>query len=524
MPPDVVDLLEALQLRWENDRLSIAVRWRDDPQAVQMVRTAILGIMRYKKWSESRWVTIGTNCKSIVASLLVGIVDLTNYIRARPRESEWFIKGMDRLQSQERQFFVVAAIVSHLSDSVLCNLLEDGRLTLTIDAVLGELSDEQSFATMIPDAIFEVLLVAAGISSLALRTEATAGVFTSAAFLQHRLRSVQKLPWTLCGPGKQAKLEAFARGPEPSGGVEAKIHKLLAIGYPMVELIDALVVMENIDWTITPAEQGHRHATGLMRSHQGFCQNTMQARSQLGQVSALWPSDMATTAEASLLRRLHRLERSRPQNLQGRQEFAKECFNLVQKKKNLGLESRPNAHQIVMRKHSQLWSSYTEAHRQTWEAQAAHSRAKKRRIITEQKEECVEKLAAIKVEKEERQNADKPPCRLSACCFSPAEVDAFDGRWNEGRYSRSKVDASREAAVLSVGPPPEGVRLRVEAFFPARAPPPPATAPLDEGCCTSEDALRLLSASGSSSGRSFPLLQVLARQAAAESGGGFSSG
>eukprot|EP00969_Alexandrium_andersonii_P013015 567874-Alexandrium_andersonii.AAC.1 len=93
------------------------------------------------------------------------------------------------------------------------------------------------------------------------------------------------------------------------------------MGYPREELVQALELIENIDWAITPAEQGHRHASGVMRHHPEYSQNTMQARAQLGQLGALWPSSDSDAKEAQLLRRLHRLERSRPQNLQGRQEW-----------------------------------------------------------------------------------------------------------------------------------------------------------------------------------------------------------
>jgi len=253
------------------------------------------------------------------------------------------------LGNVERQFFAIASISLLLSDSVLCSLLEDGRLAKNIDDVLSELKDEQCFAFSIPDDIFEVLAPVSGLSSVALRTEATASTLTSAAFLRHRLRDVLQLPWTLCGPSKSEKLEAFVAGPCPGEPVSAKIHHLLKVGFPQAEIITELELVENIDWTITPAEQGHRHASGLMRAHPDICQNSMQARSQLGQVVALLGDcDKTKAAEASLLRKLHRLERARPAAIHGRQEFVKSLSQLQQKNKKLGLHVLANAHEVAV--------------------------------------------------------------------------------------------------------------------------------------------------------------------------------
>ena len=83
----------------------------------------------------------------------------------------------------------------------------------------------------------------------------------------------------------------------------------------------------------------------------------------------------------------------------------------------------------------------------------------------------------VRSKKENSESAGKPPCRLSSCAFSSSEVVAFDRRWSEARYSKPNIEIHMEAALVPVGPPQEGVRSRLEAFLPERAPPPPAPSP-----------------------------------------------
>ena len=264
-------------------------------------------------------------------------------------------------------------------------------------------------------------------------------------------------------------------GSRPAGGgVGQKIYDLLAAGYPESEIIQALELLDDVDWSITPAEQGHRHASGIMRAHPGYCQNTMQARSQLGQLNALWPADGSKSQEAMLLRKLHQLQRVRPNSLQCRHEFIGGLLTLAHPKKRLGLlADRPGLDKKVFG--GIRWNSRPSEMKRLWEEKAAESRAIKARRLDEEKSEVLHQLVEIRSKTSSEGDDSRPPCRFSMCRFSDVEVQRFDALWEDFRYTRSKLEVRRAFAVQSVGPPPLGIRQRIEAFLPER---PAPSAPL----------------------------------------------
>ena len=222
--------------------------------------------------------------------------------------------------------------------------------------------------------------------------------------------------------------------------------------------------MDNIDWTIVAAEQGHRHASGIARAHEGYVQETMQARSQLGQVSALWPRDEKASEEAALLRKLHRLQHRRPSNYQGRQEFCRGLLDLAQQKKHAGLVRNPRIGQRIIARHKAEWDKLSYPVKRAWEARASENRAAKARKIQAEAEGLQHQLTLRASASSEGSSGSKPPCRLSMCRFTQSEVVAFDSFWDGPRYTQAAVQIRREAVVQSVGPPDEGVRLRLDAF------------------------------------------------------------
>ena len=81
LSPTLVNLLLDLNLRFLDGRLFIAERFRNDKRRFGLVRAALLGVFKFRTWSDSRWVVLGGASRAYVASLLVGIRSLVEYVR-----------------------------------------------------------------------------------------------------------------------------------------------------------------------------------------------------------------------------------------------------------------------------------------------------------------------------------------------------------------------------------------------------------------------------------------------------------
>jgi len=68
--------LVALNLHWEGGALWVNSRHKNDPDIMTRVQNAILYLWLFRKFTESRWCTVGLVSKAITASLSVGLDDL----------------------------------------------------------------------------------------------------------------------------------------------------------------------------------------------------------------------------------------------------------------------------------------------------------------------------------------------------------------------------------------------------------------------------------------------------------------
>lgn len=65
-------------------KLCVLEEHRGDPATFARVATALVGVWRFVKFSETRWLTFGPSCRAIIASHLTGIGSLIGRIRQDP--------------------------------------------------------------------------------------------------------------------------------------------------------------------------------------------------------------------------------------------------------------------------------------------------------------------------------------------------------------------------------------------------------------------------------------------------------
>ena len=94
--------LVSLNPVWRDGALWINIAWAEDLELWERLSAAMLLIFHFRKFTESRWTTVGKVCKSIIAALSVGLAELVAYIREDPKSSEYHIHGFDNLTDELR--------------------------------------------------------------------------------------------------------------------------------------------------------------------------------------------------------------------------------------------------------------------------------------------------------------------------------------------------------------------------------------------------------------------------------------
>ena len=82
---DLVDLLaEGLRGQWKDDRLQVLDTCLQWPDLWEELSAAVLGVWQFRKFTTSRWVTVGCSCRSLIGALLTGFGSMFQFIKGDP--------------------------------------------------------------------------------------------------------------------------------------------------------------------------------------------------------------------------------------------------------------------------------------------------------------------------------------------------------------------------------------------------------------------------------------------------------
>jgi hypothetical protein len=149
--PVVAETLARLGVWWTDGKLQANSKAREEPQLVASICNAMLSVFRFRKFTDSRWLTVGDCCRSLAGGLALGLEGIVNEVRALPGTSEYYIHGFGLLASKVKQFVAIVAFASRVPDSALLALLEDDRLAARVGEVEAAMEEELQWIGSISD-------------------------------------------------------------------------------------------------------------------------------------------------------------------------------------------------------------------------------------------------------------------------------------------------------------------------------------------------------------------------------------
>ena len=242
---------------------------------------ALLGVFHFHMCTDSRWVSVGNSCSSLLASLALGLDHLVAACMASPPKGTamFYLKGyMAKFSQDARLDGTVAAMASPVADRVLLSLLKDDRLAKRMDKVQAAMTQELAKVQGTPGHIFDLALEASGIQGLiaaGLRTKVCLVAQASVAFMCRRLAPAQELPWCLLSGDVQGNINELALAPAPTDGTAYTIWKLLQEGWDRDQLVAAINLMGEVRWSTTVVEQAHGSAAMVHRHHKHYSSEMM---------------------------------------------------------------------------------------------------------------------------------------------------------------------------------------------------------------------------------------------------------
>ena len=139
---ELSQVLAELGLLWVDGCLQCR-RSSVEGDLVEKVHNALVAVTRFRKFTDSRWCTIGASCGTIVACRLLGLDRWVEVVRSDPKASDFYMHGYGQLDDNVCRYTTVASMAAPLPDGVLLGLLKDDRVARQLPVLQATVEGEQ---------------------------------------------------------------------------------------------------------------------------------------------------------------------------------------------------------------------------------------------------------------------------------------------------------------------------------------------------------------------------------------------
>ena len=461
----IAELIAHLHLRWEPSRqkLWVAAKHSEDLGLVEKVSFVLMSVMKFRRFTESRWLTLGESSRTLLCALLLGLDGLVELTRKDPAASDYHLHGFTECTEQVRLYCCVAAFVSRVPECLLGELLEDDALGSKGPDLQQLVEDEVHCLTVLPQEVWaRAASILEDVNQHDLRNKVLHSGYVALGMLQEQVFSpLASYPWCLCHGNVDEKLDQLADAdtPTPSCQVTANIQDLLRGGYNRLLIKKGLELLGQVPWSTNVQEQGHASASTIHRAHRQYGPNVLTSRAQLHMTRPLFV-DCTRQRAAKLRGQAERLRRRLSKRLTGRHVFLAD-FMAANQTVHPRWSSNPEFSRSVMAQHGRVWRLLGPQTQQEYEVRASASEDLRQDLLQAKLgdiEELVEKSARLDQSKEQSQQAS---FKLSCCTWSLEEVQELLACFNLEEWSRSKVQSLRAAALAPPEPPSEQVQAQL---------------------------------------------------------------
>ena len=454
---DTVELLtEVLQLHYHDGALYFYRDAEMSGDLVEMVSTCFMSFWRWVKFTASRWLTVGSSSRYLVAALLTGLPDLVSFIDKETGSSLFYLRGFERLKVKGRtEFLCATALYSRISEGVQADLLDDSRVAMVYARLWQSASEEMKWLVDLPEITWSTIGSVCGMGAGEFRDRCIGAGHVSFHFIWRRvLQPASELPWSLTRGDVGANLNILKESDCPEEPISAQLWHLLQIEHPRPQLEQAVLLLQHIGWSSVPAEQQHGSLAVLHRWHPDYEMHNLFTRALILQVARLMPKQSAEEKRvAELCRKLQRIEHSleHVSGATGRHEFLKGLVAVAKRRKEGG---DPSFETRGMREIAQHWFS---RHATLWAQQSVRLQARfnqrssvacqvKSRALLEEQEALQSEMETLVA----RQSAqrDVGPLTMSSAAFTERYLEQLGELVDDNAFrSRGHMASLREAAL-----------------------------------------------------------------------------
>lgn len=460
LEPATIELAMTLQARYHQGRFLVSKRYEGCEEVLDMVVTLLLATWSFRKWTESRWLSMGPSCRIMLAALGFGLKPFVSWCLAQPGQSRYYLGGFEDYASPEvLRLVAVIATSSFVADAALTSVLEDDRLARSVDTLQSDMLEELAYISGIPDSIWAFLGEVVVIPGQLMKHQAMSAGLVSAGFIIWRMRFLYRPPWVWCRGDIMQNIADLVDEDPPEEETSHKIYVLARMGYAPELLKQGLKLLANSSFSSVLVEQAHKYSSVLLKMHSGYSEQTVRSRSLIASAAPLVAASAQDKRLSTIEKNISALERKRRnvKHIGGRQAYVKDLIAVGSNWRKVGRKVSKRFSTTVMRHHSGDWKALDGEAKQHFEA-----RAKEVQIATEEQiDSKVDELRAerkLYLQRAAEETSDTlPPFRMSFAKLSDIQKLRLDGMYTDGSISHHDVKAGQQQS-QRLGPPPDAIR------------------------------------------------------------------
>lgn len=439
--------------------------------ALGLAYMCILHVWRFKKFTEGRWTSVSSSCRTLLASLSLGLDAILEHVRGKESESDYYLHGYARFGEELRKAVCVASVAGWVVDQAISSLLEDDRVCLRCEALDELIRDELAFVGDISSDHFDRMgpFVSANQDSRSLQSDCIGAAWVSASFFTRQvLRIASEPPWALAIGDISLNLDRLAsQDHRPVDLTTRKIQELARMRWHRPQLIEAVHLMKFLSWSTLSVEQGHSSATLMHRHHAEYSQDVLLCRALLHSCRNMLPDEREANKRKREEAFVERMQRKVPRRANGPGMLFKDLFALHSTKQD-GAPVPQKVKQELMRAASKQWAALDVIQKDRYVARAHELAERREKELDQLNTAHMEQVRLRRRRVEEDALDDQGPVRLGTCRFNDDDLRIMDKMVASAVFSAENVAQFRRRAVE----PPTGLSDAETALLSAVLPEP----------------------------------------------------
>jgi hypothetical protein len=462
---EICDLLVGKEVRASDGYILVSSDVYDAADLVGQLVTLVLGVWSIRRFSDSRWLTVGPCARGIIGAALLGLPSFVSWVQKKPSVSGFFLNGFWRLKEPHWLFFAKAAMCSRVADAGLQIVMEDNRVARQADVLRQAMHDAASRIGDISIFIWDRLGGLSGCHGAHMRSMCIRAAHRTCAFTEFRvLRVADQLPWSLCRGDIADNLDLLKQGDRPADTTSGKLWDLLHIDYNKYQLVRMVELLGDAPWSTYVTEQLHASAALVSRHHPDYGLGTLLSRSLVITARKLLPAESKQQKGiARLQKRVNVLLNKCPEKAGARQRFFADLSKAgASRRSTLGASMRKKMQELIMKGHNKLYHRLSRDEKRQYHCRAKAAASKKRVQIGEDLKSLVDDLQKLKAKEEVDRDARKP-LTISSSQWGEKDLIKFAELLESPHFAPILVRRLRDAASCAPQPMTDALEAALDS-------------------------------------------------------------